>query len=242
MKKFLFGLLALFSAAFAQTECQIDQGGTFLNAYSNTYYKAILACHEKGYKYFLIKRFSYRDVDGQTMEIHGVCKKNEGGEPLKDSYVDSDFQPSKGINISYELLCFREKPQNEQAVDVEAFLEKIKMYTQAPEKVEGSKVKEVTTIEELNKELKNSKTPVYVDCYSDSCPPCKMLSPKYDTFSKELATKGKFLKVDLAKVSEITSTYEVMRIPTLLIFERGKLKETKEGLPEITSFFEAMKN
>ena len=241
MKKLLFGFLAFFSAAFAEPECQIDQGAIFLSAYSATYYKAIMACHEKGYKYFFVKSFTYRDADGQTMEIHGVCKE-KGGDYLKDSFVDSEIQPSAGINISYELLCFREKPQNEKAVDVEGFLEKIKMFTQEPEKVEGSKVKEVTTIDELNEELKNAKTPVFVDCYSNTCPPCKMLSPKYDAFSKELVTKGKFLKVDLAKVSEITSTYEVMRIPTLLIFEDGKLKETKEGLPEITSFFEAMKD
>ena len=90
-----------------------------------------------------------------------------------------------------------------------------------------------TNYEELIKDKK-----VVIDCFATWCGPCKMLSPIIDSLSEEL-TDVKFYKIDVDDAEKITTDYEIMSIPTILIFEDGKLKEkvvgfrSKEELKEI---------
>ena len=69
---------------------------------------------------------------------------------------------------------------------------------------------------------------VLVDCYAVWCGPCKMLSPIID----EIAEKNsiyKFYKLDIDNAQSIANRYGIMSIPTLLLFENGKLKDTLIG-------------
>ena len=90
-----------------------------------------------------------------------------------------------------------------------------------------------TNYKELIKEGK-----VVIDCFATWCGPCKMLSPIIDSLSEEL-TDVKFYKIDVDEAEKITTDYEIMSIPTILIFEDGKQKEkvvgfrSKEELKEI---------
>ena len=90
-----------------------------------------------------------------------------------------------------------------------------------------------TNYKELIKEGK-----VVIDCFANWCGPCKMLSPIIDSLSEEL-TDVKFYKIDVDEAENITTDYEIMSIPTILIFEDGKQKEkvvgfrSKEELKEI---------
>lgn len=70
---------------------------------------------------------------------------------------------------------------------------------------------------------------VLVDCYANWCGPCKMLSPIIDKIANENDTYS-FYKLDIDQAEDIAREYEIMSIPTLLIFEDGKLKETSVGL------------
>lgn len=86
-------------------------------------------------------------------------------------------------------------------------------------------VKEIkdTEYEKLIKEGK-----VVIDCYAPWCGPCKMISPIIDKLAEELK-ETKFYKVNVDEAEIITKDFEIMSIPTILIFENGKLKDKVVG-------------
>jgi thioredoxin 1 len=71
-------------------------------------------------------------------------------------------------------------------------------------------------------EVTNSTTPVLVDFWAEWCGPCKMLSPIIDQLSDELQGKMKVAKVNVDEAPELAGKFNVMSIPTLLIFKGGK--------------------
>jgi len=79
---------------------------------------------------------------------------------------------------------------------------------------------------EFNEVIKEGK--VLVDFFAEWCGPCKMLSPIVDELASEL-TDVKFYKLNVDESDEVVRKYSVMSIPTLLIFEQGKLKATSVG-------------
>ncbi len=70
---------------------------------------------------------------------------------------------------------------------------------------------------------------VVIDCYAPWCGPCKMISPIIDKFSEEISTT-KFYKINVDEAEKITKDFNIMSIPTLLIFENGELKDKVVGL------------
>ncbi|NGX38419.1 MAG: Thioredoxin C-1 [Chlamydiae bacterium] len=247
MKKLLIGLMTVISCALIAEgasdapEQKVDQFQLMNGCYMKAYMKAMEHCKDNGYMYFLFKSFSYRDDYGQSVEMQGV-KEGLGGDLIAGSCSDEFRTYGGNIRANYEIYCYREMPKNHLASDVEGFYRMVNLYQNQPtEKVEGSNVIEINSMEELKKELSSTKTPVFVECYSNSCPPCKMLSPRYDQYSKDLSSNGKFLKINLEKVTELAEAYAIKGIPTLLIFQEEKLQEKKVGLPDIAGHFEALK-
>lgn len=60
-----------------------------------------------------------------------------------------------------------------------------------------------------------------VDFYADWCGPCKMLSPIIDEIAEERTdiTVG---KVNVDENNSLATKYNVMSIPTMIIFKNGK--------------------
>lgn len=75
--------------------------------------------------------------------------------------------------------------------------------------------------EEFDKLIK--KGLVLVDFYATWCGPCKMLSPVLETLDIDV------LKIDVDEFPELAREYGVMTIPTLMLFNNGELKNTKNG-------------
>lgn len=80
---------------------------------------------------------------------------------------------------------------------------------------------------EFEEVIKTGK--VLVDCFANWCGPCKMLSPVIDELSNEKKDYS-FYKLDVDKSSDVVMKYNVMSIPTLLVFNDGKLVNTIVGL------------
>ena len=81
----------------------------------------------------------------------------------------------------------------------------------------------VKTINEGNfeEEVLNSQTTTIIDFYADWCGPCKMMSPIIDEISEDKSlTVG---KVNVDENTELAIKYDVMSIPTILIFKNGEL-------------------
>ncbi len=73
------------------------------------------------------------------------------------------------------------------------------------------------------KEKISSNTPTLVDFYADWCGPCKMLGPVIERIAKKMEGKVNVLKVDVDKNQQVAMEYEVMSIPTMILFHEGKI-------------------
>ncbi len=81
---------------------------------------------------------------------------------------------------------------------------------------------------EFEEVIKKDKK-VIIDCYAVWCGPCKMISPIIDELASELSD-CKFYKLNVDESEVVTSKYDIMSIPTILIFEDGILKNKAVGL------------
>lgn len=81
---------------------------------------------------------------------------------------------------------------------------------------------------------------VVVDFFATWCGPCKMLSPVIEEISNEL-TDINFYKVDVDKNEDIAREYGIMSIPTIIIFEDGKVVNTIVGLKSKSDLIDIIK-
>ena len=91
---------------------------------------------------------------------------------------------------------------------------------------------EVLKIDEQNfkEEVLESEKPVLIDFFATWCEPCKMMSPIIDEIAKEVGSEIKVGKVDVDENQELAIKYDVMSIPTIIIFKNGKAEKTFVGL------------
>jgi len=71
---------------------------------------------------------------------------------------------------------------------------------------------------------------VLVDIFTEWCPPCKMLGPIIEKLSEEYKGKVEFFKMDLDKNPKTGDLFGVDRIPTVVLFVNGEVKEKFVGL------------
>ena len=79
--------------------------------------------------------------------------------------------------------------------------------------------------DDFDKEVLQSELPVIVDFYSDSCIPCKQLSPILGDIEDDYEDKAKVVKVNINFDEELMEKYEVMASPTLVFFKGGEEKD-----------------
>ena len=70
-------------------------------------------------------------------------------------------------------------------------------------------------------EVFKSELPVLVDFWAELCGPCKMIAPSVEKISEEYSDKLKVGKLDVDSNPNISSTFGIRSIPTLLIFKNG---------------------
>ena len=84
------------------------------------------------------------------------------------------------------------------------------------------------TTENFAQEVLHSDKPVLLDFWASWCGPCCMLSPIVDQVAEE-RTDVKVGKVNVDEQPELAGEFGVMSIPTLLVFEQGKLVRQAVG-------------
>ena len=84
------------------------------------------------------------------------------------------------------------------------------------------------TKENFEQEVLQSTKPGLLDFWASWCGPCRMLSPIVDEVAEERADV-KVGKVNVDEQPELAGEFGVMSIPTLLVFEQGKLVRQAVG-------------
>lgn len=101
----------------------------------------------------------------------------------------------------------------------------------------------VLKIEEENfeKEVLKADGKVLIDFYADWCMPCKMMSPTIDEIAEELQGKVKVGKINIDNNQDLAMKYDVMSIPTIMIFENGNPIKTFIGVTEKQKILDQLK-
>ncbi|KMT23304.1 thioredoxin [Clostridium cylindrosporum] len=75
----------------------------------------------------------------------------------------------------------------------------------------------------FNEEVVNAGKPVLVDFWAEWCMPCKMLSPVIEEVAKSLNGQVEIVKVNIDENPQSASQLGITSIPTLVLFNDGKL-------------------
>ena len=94
--------------------------------------------------------------------------------------------------------------------------------------------------ENFKQEVLENEGKVLVDFYADWCGPCKMMSPVIDKIAEEV-DGVKVCKLNVDDAQDIAVEYNVMSIPTIMVFEKGEVKEKFVGVTSKDELLSALK-
>lgn len=78
-------------------------------------------------------------------------------------------------------------------------------------------------------EVLKSDIPVLVDFWASWCGPCRSIAPVIEELATELKSKAKVAKINVDDERDLAQKYNVMSIPTLIVFKNGEVAERAVG-------------
>ena len=89
-------------------------------------------------------------------------------------------------------------------------------------------VTEVTD-DNFQAEVLEAETPVLVDFWAPWCGPCRMVAPVVEEIAKERGDALKVVKLNVDENQQTAIEYDVMSIPTLILFNNGQVAKKVIG-------------
>ena len=93
----------------------------------------------------------------------------------------------------------------------------------------GAKTFEVTS-DNFKHDVLEAAQPVLVDFWAEWCGPCRMVAPIVDQIADENTARLRVGKLDTDAYPDVPMAYDIMSIPTLILFKGG------EAVVRITGF------
>ncbi len=72
-----------------------------------------------------------------------------------------------------------------------------------------------------------------VDFHATWCGPCKVLSPILDELEGKIEGKAEIAKLDIDQAQDVTATYGVTSVPTIILFKDGKELKRIVGVKDV---------
>jgi len=78
-------------------------------------------------------------------------------------------------------------------------------------------------------EVLESETPVLVDFWAPWCGPCRLVTPVLEQIADERGEDLKIVKLNVDENQQVAGTFQVMQIPTLILFKGGEVAKKVIG-------------
>jgi len=78
-------------------------------------------------------------------------------------------------------------------------------------------------------EVETSDTPVVVDFWAPWCGPCRVMDPILDELAEQHQGKVKFTKMNVDDNPDTAARFEILSIPTVMVFESGDVQKKLSG-------------
>ena len=102
--------------------------------------------------------------------------------------------------------------------------------------------KEIHSAADFEKEIINHKGYALVDFWATWCPPCRMMAPVLESAEQQLGDKINFVKVDVDEQQQLAAEFDILSIPTLVVFKDGKPVKRMSGYRPLDAFVEELKS
>jgi thioredoxin 1 len=79
------------------------------------------------------------------------------------------------------------------------------------------------------KDVLQSDKPVLVDFWAEWCGPCRLVAPVLEEIADQHGEKLQIVKLNVDENPQIAREYQVMSIPTMSVFQGGKIVKTIVG-------------
>ena len=81
----------------------------------------------------------------------------------------------------------------------------------------------------FTQEVLEAEVPVLADFWAEWCVPCKMMGPILEQLAEELDGKVKVAKINVDEAGELATQYNIVSIPTLVLFHKGEMVKQQIG-------------